>query len=317
MVTEIRNKVTQRRAVAVIVHYGQSGRTVQAALRHIESGAFSDVIVVANDGTTRPEGLDQNSCKWLIPNTNLGFGGACQFGAMSTEADIYAFFNAHTSMTKDAIRQCLTVFESSERVGIVAPQVLRPNSDQKRGAPGHISHKRIHSRILGRPIEVPTPVFGAPEHSSKPLVIESEWATGAAIFCRGKVIREIGWDGSYFLTFEDPDISTRARLGGWSIALVTSAVAFHSGESTRTSSLSAYYCMRNAVWYSRRFKSRQIAILVTLRMAILLLRVASADALKHRIPSHFISASKGLRDGWILLPITMDPLPGEPLIKTR
>lgn len=94
---------------------------------------------------------------------------------------------------------------------------------------------------------------------------------------------------------------------------VPSALAYHTGESTRSRDLSAYYTMRNTIWFSRKYWSRPRQILLTFYLFLLLSRITIADALHRRRPRHAPWAARGIVDGWALWPSGKDPLPGEPL----
>jgi N-acetylglucosaminyl-diphospho-decaprenol L-rhamnosyltransferase len=313
--------ITTRQVAAVVVHYGDRQRTVRAVIGHWNLNVFTCIIVVANDLSERPAELTDEICTWVIPSRNLGFGGGCQLAATTYSADVYAFFNAHVTMDSASVRRCVEAFDIPN-VGITAPHVYLPT-----GNPA-IDWKntrcvRTYSRTLRLPIRLPlrqpkghstaTGEAGADDVQSTGEVIDIEWATGCAIFCRSEIIRDIGWDGSYFLTWEDADISMRTRRSGWRVVAVSSALAYHSGESTRSSTLSAYYSMRNPIWFSRKYWSRSRQILLTSYLFLLLFRITTADALRRRRPRHAPSAARGILDGWSLRPSGKDPLPGEPL----
>jgi N-acetylglucosaminyl-diphospho-decaprenol L-rhamnosyltransferase len=251
-------------------------------------------------------------CTWLIPSRNVGFGGGCQLAATTCEAEVYAFFNAHVTIDRSSVERCAVAFED-ERVGIAAPCVYHPSAEKPERGWRYARSFRTYSRILGMPIQIPLGGGRIGRPLEEPGLIDNDWATGGAIFCRNKVITEVGWDGSYFLTFEDVDICLRAKRCGWRIVLVSPAIAFHNGESTRTSAMSAYYGMRNALWFTRRFHRKSIQALTTMFLCLLLFRIAAADRLKRRRPSHAALAIRGLRDGWLPLPSTHEALPGEPL----
>ena len=232
---------TTRRVTAVVVHYGDRQRTVRAVLGHWDLKVFTRIIVVANDLSERPAELSDDVCSWLIPSRNLGFGGACQLAATTCSADVYAFFNAHITMDGVSVCRCVAAFDIPD-VGITAPNVYLPTGNPE------IDWKytrciRTYSRAARLPIRVPlrhpkgrgtvTGNAEADDGRSNGEVIDNEWATGCAIFCRNEIIRDIGWDGSYFLTYEDSDISMRTRRSGWRVVTVSSALAYHTGESTR------------------------------------------------------------------------------------
>src|ERR1700722_15781586 len=239
---------TSRRVVAVVIHFGQASPTVQAVLKHWELGVFSDVIVVANDLSPKPQELQGLPCIWLIPSRNLGFGSGCQLAAMTCAGDVYAFFNSHVTIDKDSVERCVLAF-ADERVGIAAPCVYHPGKKDPVRNWRYTRCIRMYSRILQRPNQVPIDIGSIHDQADEYGLIDNEWATGAVIFCRNRVIREVEWDGSYFLTFEDVDICLRAKKGGWRVVLVPSAIAFHTGESTRRPAMSSYYGMSKTLWF--------------------------------------------------------------------
>ena len=148
-------KCKNSRVAAVVVHYGESERTVRVVLHHEQLRVFADIVVVANDLSGRPDGLRHSQCKWILPDRNIGFGGACQLGAGTASADVYAFFNVHTSMDKVSVGRCVSAFEM-EDVGIVAPCVYRPQGESLTMDWSHACCRRTYSRILQLPVQVPS-----------------------------------------------------------------------------------------------------------------------------------------------------------------
>jgi GT2 family glycosyltransferase len=304
------------------VHYGDQQRTVKAVLGHWDLKVFTSIIVVANDLSDRPAELTEELCTWVIPSRNLGFGGGCQLASTLCSADVYAFFNAHVTMDSVSVRRCVAAFDIPD-VGITAPYVYLPTTGNPEIDWIYTRCIRTYSRTARLPIRVPlqqprrrstaTNNAGADDIESADEVIDNDWATGCAIFCRNEIIRDIGWDGSYFLTWEDADISMRTLMSGWRVVTVPTALAYHTGESTRPRALSSYYSMRNSIWFSRKYRSRSRQILLTFCLFLLLFRVIIADALRRRRPRHAPSVARGIVDGWALWPSGKDPLPGEPL----
>lgn len=296
----------------MVVHYGDQKRIVRAVLNHSRLGAYSNIVVVANDLSQRPEGLKDIPCTWLIPRRNIGFGDACQLGATTCQADVYAFFNAHVTIDRVSVHRCASAFDIAE-VGIAAPYLHHPGTKKPIVNWGYTYCTRTYSPILRLPIQVPLKNGRVSDERGPVELIDNDWATGGAIFCRNEVIRDIGWDGSYFLGFEDVDISMRAKKRGWRVVTVASAIAFHSGESTRKSTASAYYTMRNILWFARKHYDRRLQIFLTAYVLFRLSRLAAADVLNGRRPPHSRPAARGILDGWLLWPESSESLAVEPL----
>jgi GT2 family glycosyltransferase len=304
--------MTPRRTNAVIVHHGDPQRTIRAVLNHWKLGVFSDIVVVANDLCRRPDALKDVPCTWLIPDRNMGFGGACQLGATICRADVYAFFNAHVTIDKASVDRCIAAFDVKD-VGIASPYIYHPGSGKPIVDWAFSYNIRTYSRILRLPIQVPLRDKHNDGKVSPAELLDNDWAAGAAIFCRHEVIRDVGWDGSYFLGIEDVDISMRAKKSGWRVVIVAPAIASHTGESTRTSTILAYYNTRNQLWFTRRYRDRRVQALLTGYLLLRLCRVAGADVLRGRRPPHVWPAARGILDGWLLWPESTEALLGEPL----
>ena len=300
-------------AAAVLIHYGDVRRSVKAVFGHANLGVFSEIVVVANDMSPRPAELADVRCTWLIPDRNLGFGGGCQQGAAACLADVYVFFNPHVSIDKEAVAACVSAFERDD-VGIVTPYLYWPGRKDPVVDWKYTYCMRTYSRFVRMPIQVPSE--RAPFGSSMVTqgLIDNDWATGGAIFCRAEVVRDVGWDGSFFLGYEDVDLSLRAKKSGWRVVVVPSAIAYHSGESTRERATTSYYGMRNAIWFARRHHGTVIRTMRTIYLSVLLTRIAAADVLKRRRPTHAKWAARGIWHGWLMLPAGGEPLDGEPLV---
>lgn len=309
---ENRETIDPREVVAVIVHYGDPRRTTRAVQNHWQLGTFSHIVVVANDLCQRPEGLREIPCTWLIPGRNIGFGGACQLGALSRPSEVYAFFNPHVTISKSSVLKCAEAFDLDD-VGIVSPYIYHPGSGNPEVDWRNSHCKRTYSRFLRLPIQIPLGSEGDVGNSRHPELLDNDWATGGAIFCRNEIIRDVGWDGSYFLSFEDVDISLRAKKMGWRVVTVTSAIASHSGESTRNTAAAAYYAMRNSLWFARKYSGTQIQWTLTAYLFLLVCRILVADTVKARRPRRVRPALLGLLDGWRLWPHSAEALPDEPL----
>ena len=305
-------EAARKRVAAIIVHYGDPRRTVRSVRCHYQLGIFSEIVVVANDLSGRPEALASTPCTWLVPSRNIGFGGACQLGATTRLADVYAFFNPHVTTDRLSVEHCIAAF-SVKDVGISAPYLYYPGRGDESTNWRYAYGSRTYSRVLHLPIQVPVKTGIGMDRVIRSGLIDCAWVSGAAIFCRKEIITDVGWDGSYFISVEDVDISVRTRKHGWRVVVAASAVAFHTGESTRTPAASSYYSGRNALWLARKYSTSRVQALLTLYLLLLICRVAVADTLKRRHPRHATGAMRGVLDGWRLWPQSYEALPGEPL----
>jgi N-acetylglucosaminyl-diphospho-decaprenol L-rhamnosyltransferase len=181
-------------------------------------------------------------------------------------------------------------------VGISAPTLLFPGGDLQSGC-GSVSKRMKIPRSDTRPSE---------------SITECDWVTGASLFCRHEVLQSIGFDGSYFLGYEDLDIAYRAKLAGWKVVVVSAATATHPSRTTLNGARPIYYGIRNPIWFSRRHGSSLGSVATSLYVLRKVPRVMLADVVKRR-PSHSLLMLQGLVAGWGRLPDTNEPLSGEPI----
>jgi N-acetylglucosaminyl-diphospho-decaprenol L-rhamnosyltransferase len=287
--------MTQFGSTAVIVHWGDVTPTVESALRYYQEGSFSKIVIVANDLQQRPSELRESAISWSIPPRNLGFGGGCNFGARLYPASKYVFLNADVTLDASTISTCLDALDAPN-VGISAPALYLANGNLQSGC-GFVS----------KYMKIPRPNT-APVQS----INECDWVTGAALFCRHEVFELIGWDGSYFLGYEDADIGYRAKLGGWKVIIISGGRATHPGRTTFNGARPVYYGMRNQIWFSRRHGSVLGSIAITIYMLRVAPRIMLADLVKRR-PSHILLMYRGLVAGWRTLPSAGEPLLDEPI----
>jgi GT2 family glycosyltransferase len=195
----------------------------------------------------------------------------------------------------NAILMCLDALDMP-RVGISAPVLYLPNGNLQSGCGSLSKHMKIaRSDIM--------PV--------KPID-ECVWVTGASLFCRHEVFESIGFDGSYFLGYEDLDIGYRAGLTGWKVVVVSGASATHPARTTLKGARPVYYGIRNQIWFSRRHGSFLGTVAATLYTLRIVPRVLLADVVKRR-SSHVLLMYHGLVAGWRPLPAAGEPLLGEPI----
>jgi N-acetylglucosaminyl-diphospho-decaprenol L-rhamnosyltransferase len=279
----------------VIVHWGNSGPTVEVVLRYCRERYFTNIAIIANDLQPCPKELHDSAVSWIVPSRNLGFGGGCNLGARRYPASKYVFLNADVTFHANAITMCLQALDLPG-VGIAAPTLYFPDGSLQSGC-GSISRYLKVPRIDRLP--------------DRP-VTECDWVTGASLFCRHEVLESVGFDGSYFLGFEDLDIGHRARLSGWKVVVLAGATATHPARTSLNGARPAYYATRNQIWFFRRHWSFLSSFTITLYVLRLIPRVILADIVRRR-SSHAMLMFRGLIAGWRNIPTTKEPLLEEPI----
>ncbi len=274
--------MTSSRVTAIVVHYGDQHPTAQLANSLAELA--DEVLIVANDLSGRPDELD-GRVEWLVPPRNLGYGDAFNFAILDRSSSAYVLLNTDIVMPQETFVRCLeTVVEPG--VGIVAP-VLRYEDGSLQSGAARLTRWRRAPRVLVDP--------GA-------YRVDCTWVTGAAMFIREEVAREVGMDGSYFLGAEDADLCVRAGRMGWRVICRGDVSATHFGSQVITGPRWNYYATRNHVWWTRANFGLGTAGLNWLGAFANLPRLIVADLFKRRSLTSTRLALLGLRHAWWVKP---------------
>lgn len=279
---------------AVIVHWGVVEPTIELAKELDNISLIAGVVVVANDGKPRPPALDMNIA-WLVPCTNLGFGGGFRFGYESAPgADSYLLLNNDVRLAECTVKECLEVLSVPE-VGIVGPT--------------QVNAKGIHTGC-----DRLTPVLTVPKRRRVPSMGADDvaWLNGAIMFVKADCLRAVEMPSKYFLGYEDTDYCYRVRDAGWRV-VVSPAQAWHSGGGTLPESGFSYYLARNRLWFARSHRSAtQVALAAAWLILIVAPRAAISEIIRSRSHQRCRMILRGIRDGLAAQPRSDELMPDEP-----
>ncbi|OAA19018.1 hypothetical protein UG55_109516 [Frankia sp. EI5c] len=284
-----------KKSVAVIVHYGPTGPTIELAARLDRSPLIDQVVAVANDLAARPGALPPGVA-WVVPDRNLGFGGGFRRGAEEyPSATAYILLNNDIRIDDATIEECLEIV-SRDGVGIVAPTLVN--------ATGLQSGAAATTRVLGAPR-----VLRVPPRAD---IQDADWVTGAVMFIRAECHRQVPMDARFFLGWEDLEFCRRARRAGWRV-LLSPATAWHSGGGTIPSGAYGYYYTRNQLWFARLQRWRVRAAIIAFWSALVVLpRTIVLDLVRRRGLRLSTLVLHGIVDGLGRLPSASAPFLDEP-----
>lgn len=189
------------------------------------------------------QAIDNNGwsswCSLTKLDINLGFTGgnnAILRPAMQSTAppQYFLLLNSDTVVRPNAFQALLEFMDKHPDVGIAGSRLEEPDGSPQRSAfrfqspfgefEGNLKLGFV-SRLLSRWIVAP-PVVDHP--------IETDWVSGASIFIRREVFRDVGLlDEGYFTYFDDIDFCFNARKQGWPTWYVPASRVVHLvGQST-------------------------------------------------------------------------------------
>ncbi len=154
--------------------------------------------------------------------SNTGFGGGNNLAidqVLSEGKSPYIYLlNNDTEVEPDFLQRAVERAESDPTIGIVNSLCLQFDDRSKVENAGHELLDCGDSVYRGR--------GSRPEDHLGP--VELLGASGAAVLYRAKTLRECGmFDASFFLNYEDADLSLRCILMGWKAVLEPKSIAYH------------------------------------------------------------------------------------------
>ena len=200
--------------VSIVIPNRDGNAWLPACLRSIgeQTHPAIETLIVDNGSRARPDEVPEaraERVRCLELGSNHGYGGAANAGAAAAAGDVLFFLNNDTVLAPDAVTALVRALAETG-AALVAPRIVDYDG-RGRGSCG-----------------MALDVFGYPRgrRDGDPLF----YADGAAFAIRRDAFEGLGgFDASYFLFYEDADLSWRAWLAGYSVAAAPEAVVRHYG----------------------------------------------------------------------------------------
>ena len=218
---------------------------------------------------------------------NYGFAGGYNRALEQVEADYYVLLNDDVEVTPNWLEPVIAQMEQHPQTAICQPKLLmydqRDTFEYAGGAGGFID-KYGYPFCRGRMFTTleqdrgqyddPCPIF---------------WASGAAMFVRSSVWKELGGlDDDFFAHMEEIDFCWRAKNAGYEVEYCPHSVVYHVGGGTlpKSNPHKTYLNFRNnmALLYKNLPQSRLAWVMVC---RVVLDYVAAFKFLMERKPKEF------------------------------
>jgi GT2 family glycosyltransferase len=215
-------------SVAVVVVNWNHGRLLRDCLDALMAqDHVLDVTVVDNGSTDGSPGWVADhypAVRLLAFSDNRGFSRAFNCAARRTNAPFVLSLNPDVTGRPGFISEMVRAAEQDERIGTIAPKLLRAADPRALDSTGLFIDRRRRPYDRGQ---------GEADRGQYDTQIDVFGACGAAALYRRAMLEDLAPDGEYFdedffAYYEDADLSWRAQSRGWRCVYAPCAVATHA-----------------------------------------------------------------------------------------
>jgi GT2 family glycosyltransferase len=225
--------------VAVVILNWNGKSFLEKFLPSVISNSIGANIYVADNASSDGslDYLKENypTIKLIDNDENLGFAGGYNKALEKLDEEFFVLLNSDVEVTPSWLEPIVQLFESDSNVAACQPKILSyhdKSSFEYAGAAGGFIDKFGYPFCRGRMFDTLEKDNG--QYDS---VEEIFWATGACLFIRSKVYKELGGlDADFFAHMEEIDLCWRIKRAGYSIKVQPASVVYHVGGGTLSKS---------------------------------------------------------------------------------
>lgn len=192
-------------------------------------------VIIADNGSTDDSLTFLKShypqLRLIAMDRNYGFAEGYNRALAQIDADYYVLLNDDVEVTEGWWQKVVAAMDGDTSIGIAQPKLLmysqRDTFEYAGGSGGYID-KLGYPFCRGR-------IFSTLEKDQGQYDDTREifWASGAAMFIKSAVWKELGGlDGDFFAHMEEIDCCWRAKNRGYKVIIVPEAVVYHVGGGT-------------------------------------------------------------------------------------
>ena len=201
----------------------------------IEHTSHVAEVIVADNGSTDDSIAFMQShypeVRLIRLDRNYGFADGYNRAFEQIEADYYVLLNDDVEVTPRWCDAVVEMMERDEKIAVAQPKLLmfdQKDTFEYAGGAGGFIDKYGYPFCRGR-------IFSTIEKDKGQYDDSCEifWATGAALFVRASVWKELGGlDGSFFAHMEEIDFCWRCKNHGYKAMYCPDSVVYHVGGGT-------------------------------------------------------------------------------------
>jgi GT2 family glycosyltransferase len=304
-------------AMAVAVVNYNTRAHLRACLASAVAAGAPQVVVADNgstDGSIEMVETEFPDAVLLVDESNPGYGGAANAAIAHCDTEYVVLLNSDTVLRTGALRALCEHLDAHPRAAVVGPRLVNPDGTLQRS---------VH--------QFPTPLITLLDYSwvgwvvglvpgLRKLYLASDshararvvpWVTGAALAIRKSAFDAVGgFDPSFFMYYEEVDLSYRLHRAGWETHFAPVTDVTHVGGASTSQQYGAMYAqqMAAALQFSGRHHgpaavrgtawALRFALRSRLTVDAIRYRVARDNARRRRLADEMTNVRSLLRNPW-------------------
>lgn len=223
-------------SVAVVILNYNGKNYLEKFLPYVMTSTYEsmEVIVVDNASSDDSVTFVENTfpdITLISLHENFGFAEGYNQGLQGINADYFVLLNSDVEPEPNWIEPIIEQMENDKTIGVCQPKIRSYHARdtfEYAGAAGGWLDALGYPFCRGR-------VFSTLEKDEGQYNDNQEvfWATGAAMFVRGRLFHHLaGFDGRFFAHMEEIDFCWRVKKAGYKIMVIPSSVVYHVGGGT-------------------------------------------------------------------------------------
>ncbi|TDO20172.1 glycosyltransferase family 2 protein [Pedobacter duraquae] len=252
------------KAVAIILVNWNSYDVSAGCIRSLRKMVFEDFEIILVDNASADQSGQRlkeefPECIYLQSDVNSGFAGGNNLAlryAISHDFNYSILLNNDTTVEPDFLNLLVDYMEEHPEVGVIQPKIYFEHDRSLLWNGGS-----YFNSWLGK-----ATTYGYNKHvdAGSDQIKEVDSVTGCAFMVRTKLLLVSGLlDESYFMYYEDTDLSFRIKRLGYKLTYLPTSVIYHIaggafqlGEKSKEGSMNHhvhYHNARNRIWIIKKF----------------------------------------------------------------
>lgn len=289
---------------SVIILSYNSSRFIEQCLTSVfetDHPSF-EVIFVDNHSTddsvrlASRAGSSRKNFRLINSDKNLGFAGGNNLGARAARGKFLVFLNVDTEVTRQWLRGIEAGFSRAPNIGVIQAKLLLLGDRRTFDSAGDaVDYFGYGMSLAGD--------WREDDRGQYDFPYETFSARGAALAMRSDLFRRLGgFDESFFLDYEDIDLSWRTRLAGYKVMFEPASTVYHAASSrdfAERSATRSHHSIKNRITMVTKNYELSNFLKYALPSIMLFLVLYTVGSIYRRSPRILLLILKG--NLWVLL----------------